>query len=201
MRYDVFFTIEGPGGILEVPNRTNPVDSVGLAELLAALADNLPGNKDIGLATVGVRVVAVPGGEADEYDPVTGKNLSGKVAACCECGAGYPAADLLIREHIHCVECRKLTRMVDGRKIPIAYEEVPLPPGLQTITLTVSEADTIRHILDDETHPAYEGKEMPTDVDLGQLPVEVTEDLAVDQGNHRAAAMLRAAEVSEKQEA
>lgn len=39
---------------------------------------------------------------------------------------------------------------------------VPLPPGLQVITLTVEEAQAIRQVLDDETHPAYEGKEMPT---------------------------------------
>lgn len=39
---------------------------------------------------------------------------------------------------------------------------VPAPMGLQALALTAEEAEAIRQILDDPTHPTHEGKEMPT---------------------------------------
>lgn len=50
---------------------------------------------------------------------------------------------------------------VSDRAESVGAAAVPLPPGLQTITLTPAEAQAIRQLLDDETRPAHEGKEMP----------------------------------------
>ncbi len=41
-------------------------------------------------------------------------------------------------------------------------QAVPLPPALRETHLTVAAALEVRRILDDETHPAYEGRAMPT---------------------------------------
>lgn len=39
---------------------------------------------------------------------------------------------------------------------------VPLPPGLRDIRLSNQAAAEIKNILDDEGHPTYSGREMPT---------------------------------------
>jgi hypothetical protein len=39
---------------------------------------------------------------------------------------------------------------------------VPLPPGLQAVRLSEKAAQAIQTIIDDETHPVSEGREMPT---------------------------------------
>ena len=39
---------------------------------------------------------------------------------------------------------------------------VPLPPGLQAVRLSEKAAQAIQTILDDESHPVSEGREMPT---------------------------------------
>lgn len=53
-RFNIFFTLRGPGGTLEVPNKFNPVECANMASLLRQLMDNLPSGL---VETVGVRVV------------------------------------------------------------------------------------------------------------------------------------------------
>ena len=60
-KYNVYFTMCGPGGEKEVPNNTNPIACVNLASLLAKLATNLPGG-NFGLSCIGVRVEAAEAG-------------------------------------------------------------------------------------------------------------------------------------------
>lgn len=114
MRFNIHFIIKGPVGVCEAPNNTNPVDAPNLKWLLAKLADNLPGNDQLGLQTVGLRIEPTAGGESDEYDPHTGQNLTGKVKPCCECGEDYPRADLVIRSEVFCPKCRAIE--VERRK-------------------------------------------------------------------------------------
>lgn len=40
--------------------------------------------------------------------------------------------------------------------------EVLLPPALHAMTLTVEGAQKMREVLDDESKPGYQGREMPT---------------------------------------
>lgn len=111
MRFNIFFTIEGPARTLtDVPNRTNPVESADLAAVLAQLAKHLPNNQQLGLAVIGVRVEPVTGGESDEFDPQTGEKLTGRSAICWECGDGYPLADHILRLELSCPKCREKQR-------------------------------------------------------------------------------------------
>lgn len=56
MKFNIYFTMRGPAGVVEVPNNTNPVECDGLAQLLAALWGRLPRSDSLGLETVGLRV-------------------------------------------------------------------------------------------------------------------------------------------------
>ena len=55
-RYDVFLTLEGPGGSLETPNTGNPVIG-SLAHVLEQLASGLPSFETLGVRITGVRIV------------------------------------------------------------------------------------------------------------------------------------------------
>lgn len=60
--FNVYFTITGPAGSVEVDNKTNPVVAVDIADLLRQLADRLPtAQNQLGLYTTGVRVERVEG--------------------------------------------------------------------------------------------------------------------------------------------
>ncbi len=61
MQFDVYFTIQGPAGTAEMPNRNNPVEYDSLAGLLIDLASNLPYNSSLGIDTVGIRVELAKG--------------------------------------------------------------------------------------------------------------------------------------------
>jgi len=62
LKWNIFFTIKGPAGIVEVPNKNNPVECTNLASLMAILAQNLPGG-NMGLETVGVLIELTEAGE------------------------------------------------------------------------------------------------------------------------------------------
>jgi len=51
--------MSGPGGTVQAPNNTNPVESVNMASLLARLAQNLPGWQ-FGLEVIVVTVTQRP---------------------------------------------------------------------------------------------------------------------------------------------
>ena len=106
MRFNVFFAVRGPGGQTEVANGTNPVEAPDLPALLREVARRLPAANDFGVQVVGLRVEQAPGGESDEFDPVTRENLTGRTEPCCECGGDYPRADLVVRGQIYCAKCR-----------------------------------------------------------------------------------------------
>ncbi len=56
MKWNIFFTLEGDGSSMEVPNRHNPVECTNLASLLSKLCSNLPGGGSLGIETIGIRV-------------------------------------------------------------------------------------------------------------------------------------------------
>jgi hypothetical protein len=57
MKWDIFFTIKGPGGVVTAPNSTNPVESANLASLLRKLMDNLPGSAmGVDIECIGLRI-------------------------------------------------------------------------------------------------------------------------------------------------
>jgi hypothetical protein len=59
--FNIYFTLKGPAGVVEAPNRGNPFYCGDLASLLAHLAVSLPRNQGLGLETVGVRVEPAEG--------------------------------------------------------------------------------------------------------------------------------------------
>lgn len=105
MRFNVFFTVKGPAGVIDAPNNTNPVGAADLASLLRLLADKLPNNSMLGIEVVGLRIDPVAG-PAEDFDPISGENLTGKVEPCCECGEDYPRANLILRGEIFCPACQ-----------------------------------------------------------------------------------------------
>ena len=56
MKFDIFFTLSGPGGTKEIPN-TNPATCSDLKTLLKILSDNLPDYSKLGVEMVGVRII------------------------------------------------------------------------------------------------------------------------------------------------
>jgi len=54
MKFNIYFTIRGPGGEIDAPNNTNPVECANLASLMLKLSSNLP--KTLGMETVGIRI-------------------------------------------------------------------------------------------------------------------------------------------------
>lgn len=56
MKFNVYFTLRGAGGTIEVPNMFNPVEATDLEEALILLSSQLIVNESVGLTTVGVRV-------------------------------------------------------------------------------------------------------------------------------------------------
>ncbi len=54
MKFKLFFTIKGAGGIVEVPNKPNPVEAVDIADVLRQLAGKT--QFQFGLELIGVRV-------------------------------------------------------------------------------------------------------------------------------------------------
>ena len=58
MKFDVYFTIQGPTGVLEVSNNNNPVECESLEVLLKVLSKKLP-KFNFGLSIVGLRLVPV----------------------------------------------------------------------------------------------------------------------------------------------
>lgn len=109
MKFALYFTIRGPLGVMEVPNKSNPVDCADLETLLRDLSGRLPHNSLLGICVVGLRVesVGTAADDAQEFDPVTKENLTGKMEPCCECGEDYPRADLVLRREIYCARCRE----------------------------------------------------------------------------------------------
>ncbi len=63
--WNIFFTLEGPGGVIEFPNNQNPVECVNLASLLARICSNLPGGS-MGVETIGIRVELADATEGDD---------------------------------------------------------------------------------------------------------------------------------------
>lgn len=106
MRFNIFFTIRGPAGTVEAPNNTNPIESESLARLLGDLSKDLPGNKQLGLETLALRIELVAEDRDVEFDPTTGGRLTGKTEPCCECGELYDRADLILRGDLYCPACR-----------------------------------------------------------------------------------------------
>lgn len=58
MRFNVFISLRGAAGTVEVPSRDNPIECANLASLLVRLADSLPNSGFV--QTVGIRVESVP---------------------------------------------------------------------------------------------------------------------------------------------
>ena len=59
MKFDIFFTFEGPAGTSErdVPNIHNPIERASLEEMLAATSKSLPGQMfGSELEIVGIRI-------------------------------------------------------------------------------------------------------------------------------------------------
>jgi hypothetical protein len=55
MKFNLFFTFKGPGGIVEVPNKPNPIEAINLADVLLQLAGSIS-KLGFGLEVVGVRI-------------------------------------------------------------------------------------------------------------------------------------------------
>lgn len=60
MKFNIYFTIRGPGGTQEASNTGNPVECANLASLLNILKDNLPRGPHLGLETIGLRIEEAP---------------------------------------------------------------------------------------------------------------------------------------------
>jgi len=54
MHFNIFFTLKGPGGKIDAPNNSNPVECKDLYTLLHDLAEQLPNNWLV--ETIGVRI-------------------------------------------------------------------------------------------------------------------------------------------------
>jgi len=57
MKFKLFLTIKGPGGIVEVPNKPNPIEAANLPDVLRQLAEKT--ELTLGLEMVGVRIEKV----------------------------------------------------------------------------------------------------------------------------------------------
>lgn len=60
MRWNIFYTLRGPGGVTEAPNDGNPVGSENLKSLLANVAAGLPDLSQLGVEFVGFRAEVAP---------------------------------------------------------------------------------------------------------------------------------------------
>lgn len=57
MSFNIFFTVKGPGGVIEVPNKENPVEAKGFEEVLNTIIDSkFLSNFIMGLEIIGVKV-------------------------------------------------------------------------------------------------------------------------------------------------
>jgi hypothetical protein len=56
-KFDIFFTIQGPGGTVTVPNNSNPVEATSMCAVLERLAETLP--QPYGCETIAIRVEEV----------------------------------------------------------------------------------------------------------------------------------------------
>jgi hypothetical protein len=64
MKFNIFFTLRGPAGQIEVPNTFNPVEAPNLKAVLLSLYDNkLPSGL---VETVGLRIEPVNEGKEKE---------------------------------------------------------------------------------------------------------------------------------------
>lgn len=54
MKFNVWLTLSGPGGVAESPVQGNPIEYANLSSLLHDLSTNLP--KYLGITVVGVRI-------------------------------------------------------------------------------------------------------------------------------------------------
>jgi hypothetical protein len=57
MKFNIYFTVRGPGGTVEVPNKFNPVEAEDLRAALSLLSAKLP-EFNFDLEFIGVRVDA-----------------------------------------------------------------------------------------------------------------------------------------------
>ena len=68
MQFEVYYVLESDIGLVEVPNRNNPVEATCLRDVLIPLAEQLP-KSFYSVRSVGVRVLEVaepPTGETEE---------------------------------------------------------------------------------------------------------------------------------------
>lgn len=55
MKFNIYVTLKGPGGLVEAPNDKNPVECANLASLLVRFGENLP-VFGFGVEMVGLRI-------------------------------------------------------------------------------------------------------------------------------------------------
>lgn len=56
MKFRINWVVRGPIGTIVAPNVCNPVPAQDLANLLRLLSENVPGNKSLGIETIGVQI-------------------------------------------------------------------------------------------------------------------------------------------------
>lgn len=54
MKFNLFLTVKGAGGIIEVPNKPNPIEAINLSDVLRQLAEKT--ELQLGLEMIGVRI-------------------------------------------------------------------------------------------------------------------------------------------------
>lgn len=57
MKYNLYLTLRGPGGITEAPNTNNPIEADDLHEAIHRIADNVPTGTKNWIEVVGVRLI------------------------------------------------------------------------------------------------------------------------------------------------
>lgn len=59
MKFNLFFTLKGPAGTVELANKHNPVEAENIVECLRMVAVCLPESKQLQVECVGIRVEQV----------------------------------------------------------------------------------------------------------------------------------------------
>jgi len=56
--YNLYFTLKGAGGTIEVPNQYNPCSAKNIKDVITKLANNMP-DFNFGIEVVGIRIERV----------------------------------------------------------------------------------------------------------------------------------------------